>query len=206
MIYLMIAVILTWLAFDAFSETIVDGTPFIKAFKVKWSDRLLNAQFNKLLNNYNALIEKKGESYSLRKELFAYLDYDEYVTLTLYKKNTVIALEYSITNDEVKISNINLKELNIKDRYYGRWINGYYKQLESAQIFNGDYISKVDGLISLAVETAIKSDEKNNKLWEKYHNEKLLNPTDYRSIIELKRKELILRLEKEIVNLKLIAK
>ena len=199
MTYLIVGVVLAWLVFDAFSETLVNGTPFLKAFKIKWSDRLLNAKFQKTFNHYNQWIEENGESYSVRKDIFAYLDYDEYVTLTLYKKNTLIQLEYSITNDEVNVRKTNLNEMKSKDSYYGRWISGYFKQLKQSKVFNGDYKKTIEDLIGLAIDSAIKSEQNNNVNLKKYNDNYQESHTDYKTIIASKKNEMIRMLEKELI-------
>lgn len=198
MTYVILAIVVGWLIFDAFSEMLVNGTSFFRAFKLRWSDRIWNTLFNKTLNQYNQLIDKKGQSCSLYKQTFAYLDYDEYVTFSIFRKDKVVQLEYSITNDELKIRTINLKDLKTKDSYYGRWINGYYNSLEKAQPFNGDYKTQIDNMVILAIEEDIKSQKESEAILMRYDSSYKSSNLPYDDKISIRKQEMINLLEKEL--------
>lgn len=201
MTYIIFAIVIGWLMFDAFSETLVNGTPFFKAFKVRWSDRLWNASFNKKLNQYNKIIEKKGQCYSLKKQVFAYLDYDEYVTFSIYQKDRIIELEYSMTNDEIKARTIKLKDLKMQDSYYGRWMNGYCEELNNAQCFDGDYIKQIENMIELAIKEDKKSKEKEKEILQKYHGNDESSNFIYEDKISPRKQEMINLLKKELLSI-----
>lgn len=158
MIYLGVTLILILLVFDAFSETIVNGSSLFKSFKVRWLDRFWNFKFRTILNSYNDLIDEKGMLFTIAKETFEYLDYDEYVTFKIYKKNTIINMEYSITHDKVMVRTTYLKELK-KHSYFGRYMNHYYKSLHKADYFDGNYEKLINQIIVSYPEATSKRKE-----------------------------------------------
>lgn len=159
MIYIIIVILLLLLAFDAFGETILNGTPFFTAFKVLWSDRFYKLFFNRVLRNYNKTIEKKGEFYIFQKIIYDYLEYNEYISFNIYKKNKVIEIEYSITDNRFTTNTINLKDLKNKDYYYGRWMKGYNDALKHAKHFDGDYIEQIDKIIEAYPQTTHRREQ-----------------------------------------------
>lgn len=120
------------------------------------------------------------------------------VTFSIYQKDKVIELEYSITNDELKVRTINLKELKNKDSYYGRWINGYYFSVNKAQSFDGDYKKQVENMIRLAIEEDIKSQKESEAMLMKYDSSYKASTLPYDDKITIKKQEMISLLEKEL--------
>jgi hypothetical protein len=151
-ISLFIILILGFLIFDAFCEMIVNGSSFWNSFYFVWHNRICNLFFQKKLLQYNNFIEKNGKYYFLQKETFAYLDYDEYVHFNIFQKNKIIDVEYSITNDTVQLRTTDLKNLKKNDHYYGRWMNQYYKNLQTSKTFDGNYFSIIDTLFQIAIQ------------------------------------------------------
>lgn len=152
LIYFFMIFFLGFLIFDTFREMIVNGSSFWNSFYFIWHNRFCNLFFQKKLLKYNNFIEKNGNHYFLQKETFAYLDYDEYVHFNIFQKNKIIDVEYSITNDNVRLRTTDLVNLKKNDHYYGRWMNQYYKNLQTSKTFDGNYLSIIDTLFQMAIQ------------------------------------------------------
>jgi hypothetical protein len=154
----------------------------LKSFQIKWLDRFNNAFFYQKIDQYNHFIEQKGAHFSLVHEIFAYLDYDDYIILKIFQKNKVIELEYSITNDENQLRTIELNDLKQKSSY-GRWIHYYYSILRKSKPFQGDYHQKIQNLFQMVQQEKMKQQS-----LEKTHLE----------LFQIREKEMIALLEKEL--------
>lgn len=162
--YILVGIVIARLIFDAFLETLINGTGFFRAFKVKWSDRYNNLFFNSILKKYNKKIKNQGEYFNCYKQIYDYFEYDEYVTLQIYKQNKVVDLEYSFTNNSVSSKVVDLPTLKQDDSYCGRWLRSYLSSLKKAQKFDGDYVKQIDKMIETYPEAQHKREQMISRL------------------------------------------